>query len=101
MNTLAPAGYEYLIEQSYGYAEENEQYGVITPIFTKRVESSGEYSADLNALWQEASTACITCAPEEFDATYQKYCTEYLDAGYQAILDEKAEYYSEGSYISD
>lgn len=101
LSTLAPAGYEYLIEQSYGYAEENEQFGIITPIFTKQVESSGEYATDLNALWQEASTACITCAPEEFDEIYQKYCTEYLEAGYQAILDEKAGYYSEGSYISD
>lgn len=101
LNTLAPAGYEYLIETSYGYAEQNEQYGVITPIFTKTVDATSEYSADLNTLWQQASTACITCPVEEFDATYQKYCEEYLDAGYQDILDEKAEYFAEGSYISD
>lgn len=101
LNTLAPAGYEYLIESAYEYAGQNAQYGVVTPIFTKTVNATSEYSADLNTLWQQASTACITCPVEEFDATYQKYCEEYLDAGYQDILDEKAEYFAEGSYISD
>lgn len=101
LRTLAPEGYEELIEQAYNYAEEDKEFGIITPIFTKVVESSGEYSADLNAMWQEFSTGCITCAPEEFDEIYAEYCQEYLDAGYQEILDEKAEYFEEGSYIAE
>ena len=101
LRTLAPEGYEELIEQAYNYAEEDKEFGIITPIFTKVVESSGEYSADLNAMWQEFSTSCITCAQEEFDELYAEYCQEYLDAGYQEILDEKAEYFEEGSYIAE
>ena len=36
------------------------------------------------------------CAPEEFDALYDQRAQEYLDAGYQAIIDERAEAYDAG-----
>ena len=32
-----------------------------------------------------------TCDPSEFDAKYEEYCQEYLEGGYQDILDEKQE----------
>ena len=38
---------------------------------------------------------------EEFDAKYADYCQQYLDGGYQAILDEKQALWDEGSYIAD
>lgn len=101
LRTLAPVGYEDLIQDSYDYVTADAEYGVITPIFTKVVESTGEYSADLNTMWQEFSTDLITCAPDKFDEKYAEYCQEYLDGGYQAILDEKAALYAEGSYIAD
>ncbi|MBO5069299.1 MAG: extracellular solute-binding protein [Roseburia sp.] len=101
LRTLAPAGYENLIEDSYSYTTADAEYGVITPIFTKVVESTGEYTADLNSMWQEFSTDLITCDPEEFDEKYAEYCQEYLDSGYQEILDEKAALYAEGSYIAE
>lgn len=101
LRTLAPAGYEDLIQYSYDDTKANEQYGVVTPIFTKTVASVSEYSADLNAMWQEFYVDCVTCAPEEFDTKYADYCKEYLDGGYQAILDEKAALYAEGSYIAE
>lgn len=96
---LAPEGYDYLIQDQYDFAKSREENGLLIPVFTKNVESSGEYSADLKALWQEAYVDCITCAPEEFDAKYAEYCDEYLDAGYQEILDEKAALIAEGSVI--
>ena len=96
---LAPAGYEDLIQQSYDMCKANEDAGLISPIFTSVVESSADYTADLKALWQEAYVACITVAPEDFDATYEEYCQEYLDAGYQDILDEKQELIDAGSVI--
>lgn len=101
LRTLAPAGYEDLIQASYDYAKENEQYGIVTPIFTKAVESSSEYAADLNAMWQEFYVDLATCSPDEFDAKYEEYCQEYLDGGYQAILDEKQALLDEGSYIAE
>ena len=97
--TLAPAGYEDLIQQSYDMCKANEDAGLISPIFTSVVESSTEYSADLASLWQEAYVACITCKPEEFDALYEEYCQEYLDAGYQEILDEKQALIDEGAVL--
>lgn len=96
---LAPSGYEYIIEDSYNICKEKEQYGIISPIFTKTISSSSDYSADLNALWQEAYVACVTCKPEELDAKYEEYCQEYLDAGYQEILDEKQSLIDEGAVI--
>lgn len=99
LTTLAPAGYEYLVEDSYEYNKAVEEYGIISTIFTKAVESTAEYRADLSALWQEAYVACITCAPEEFEATYADYCEQYLDAGYQDILDEKQALLDEGSFL--
>lgn len=96
---LAPAGYEDLIQQSYDMCKANEDAGLISPIFTSVVESSADYTADLKALWQEAYVACITAVPEDFDATYEEYCQEYLDAGYQDILDEKQELIDAGSVI--
>ena len=101
LRMLAPAGYEYLIEDAYNYAKENENYGVLTPIFTKPVEAADEYTADLNAMWQESYVDLITGSVEDFDKKYKEYCEEYLDAGYQDILDEKKELYDNGDYIKD
>lgn len=95
---LAPEGYEYLVEDSYNYAKETAQYGLINKIFTKVVESSSENAADLNALWQELYVDLATCPEDEFDAKYAEACEEYLGAGYQAILDEKQSLMDEGAY---
>lgn len=99
LRTLAPAGYESLIEDAYKYDKQNTQYGIMTPIFTKAIESTTEYAADLKAMWQEFYVDLITCSPNEFDAKYEKYSKEYLDGGYQKILDEKQALINEGSYI--
>lgn len=52
-------------------------------------------------MWQEFYVDLVTCSPDEFDGKYAEYCQEYLDGGYQAILDEKAALFAEGSYIAD
>lgn len=99
LSNLAPNGYEYLIEDAYKGAQDSVDYGIVTPIFTKAVEATSEYSGDLNALWQQACADLGTCDPAEFDAKYEEYCQQYLDAGYQEILDEKQSYIDEGSFI--
>lgn len=95
----APIGYEYIIQDQFDFAKSREDNGIQIPVFTKSVESSGEYSADLKALWKEAYVDCITCSTEEFDAKYQEYCEEYLEAGYQQILDEKQALIEEGAVV--
>lgn len=101
LRMLAPEGYDYLIEDAYKYAKDNEKYGVMTPIFTKPVEASDEYTSDLNAMWQESYVDLITGPEKDFDKKYKEYSKEYLDAGYQDILDEKAELYKDGDYIKE
>lgn len=98
---LAPAGYEDLVKQAYDFAMAQEQYGLVSPIFTKSVESIGEYASDLTAMWQEFYVDMVTCKPEELDAKYEEYCKEYLDGGYQEILDEKQALIDEGSYVAN
>lgn len=96
---LAPEGYEQLIADSYDICEAKTDCGLISPIFTKAVESIAEYSSDLSSLWQEAYVDCVTCKPDEFEAKYAEYCQEYLDAGYQEILDEKQSLIDEGAVL--
>lgn len=52
-------------------------------------------------MWQEFYVDLATCSPDEFDAKYEEYCQEYLDGGYQEILDEKQSLLDEGSYIAE
>ncbi len=66
------------------------------PIFAVAIESESEYSATLLALYQEAFAKLIKCDPAEFDALYEQLCEEYLDAGYQEIIDERLEAYNNG-----
>lgn len=99
LRTLAPAGYENLIKDSYKYANDNAKYGVVTPIFTKTVASVSEYSADLKSMWKQFYVDLVTCPADQFEAKYQKYSKEYLDGGYQKILDEKQKLIDEGAFI--
>lgn len=96
---LAPDGYDWIIDEAYDICEKGIDGGLITPIFTKAVESTSEYSTDLNSLWQEAYVDCITCSPDQFESKYAEYSQEYLDAGYQEILDEKQSLIDEGAVL--
>ncbi len=68
-------------------------------MFTVPINSLSEYKADLLTRWQTYQTDLVTCKPEEFDAKYEKYCQEYLAAGYQEILDEKGAAFDAGNYM--
>ncbi len=93
----APEGYEYLIEDNYKYFQDQEPYGLINPIFTAVVETSSESAADLRELWKQLYVKVATGSEADFDANYKAACEEYLDAGYQAILDEKQELINTGA----
>lgn len=99
LKTLAPAGYEQLVQDAYDYDKELKEYGIISPIFTKSIEATNEYKADLTAMWQEFYVDMVTCKPEELEAKYDAYCKEYLDNGYQEILDEKQALIDAEDYI--
>lgn len=93
--TYAPAGYEYLIRESYENYKRQEQYMYTDYIFTKPVESLTKNAGTLLSKWQIIQTDLTNCKPEEFDAKYEQACKEYLEAGYQEVLDEKKALYDE------
>lgn len=66
------------------------------PIFAVAIESEAEYTATLLSLYQEYYAKLVKCDPAEFDALYAELCQEYLDAGYQEIIDERLEAYNNG-----
>jgi len=66
------------------------------PIFAVAIESEAEYTATLLSLYQEYYAKLVKCDPAEFDALYAELCEEYLDAGYQEIIDERLEAYNNG-----
>ncbi|MBQ8654205.1 MAG: extracellular solute-binding protein [Clostridia bacterium] len=66
------------------------------PIFAVAIESEAEYSATLLSMYQEAYAKLVKCDPAEFDALYAQLSQEYLDAGYQEIIDERLEAYEAG-----
>jgi putative aldouronate transport system substrate-binding protein len=94
----APAGYEYLIEDSYKYYLENLQYATPDALFSVVLESVAEYKSDLNDLWKELYVKIAMSPEADFEAAYKEAAQEFLDAGYQTILDEKAEAIANGTY---
>ena len=66
------------------------------PVFAVAIESESEYSASLLSLYQESFAKLVKCDPAEFDALYEQLSQEYLDAGYQEIIDERLAAYEAG-----
>ena len=66
------------------------------PVFAVAIESESEYSASLLSLYQEAFAKLVKCDPAEFDALYEQLSQDYLDAGYQEIIDERLNAYEAG-----
>lgn len=89
--TYCPTGYGYLMEQIYAY-DELKTY-ITNYRFSSPIESQSEYQATLKEMFQSMATELIMCDPDEFETLYAQCSQEYLDAGYQEILDEKEAVY--------
>lgn len=86
-----------LIENYYKQVEAaNMGWAVSDCNFSVSIASVGEYQATLLSLYQEYRDKLTMCSTEEFDALYDELAKEYADAGYQAIIDERAEAYNNG-----
>ena len=92
--TYAPEGFEHLIQQSYDDYQKCKDGRYTDFLFDKSIESLSQYGETLKSKWEVIQVDLINCKPEEFDAKYEAACKEYLAAGYQAVLDEKAETYA-------
>ena len=93
--TYAPAGFEDLIQQSYDGYQKTKEYKYTDFLFDRAIDSLSQYAETLKSKWEVIQVDLINCKPEEFDAKYEAACKEYLDAGYQAVLDEKEQAYAD------
>ena len=82
------AGHDKIADSGKAYSD---------PVFAVAIESESEYSATLLSLWQEYFAKLIKCDPAEFDSLYAQYSQEFLDAGYQEIMDERLAAYEAGN----
>ncbi|MCI8529390.1 MAG: extracellular solute-binding protein [Lachnospiraceae bacterium] len=65
--------------------------------FATSFDSVTEYGTTLKEeLYPEYRDQLTMCKPEEFDALYEELSQKYLDAGYQAVIDERKEAYEAG-----
>jgi putative aldouronate transport system substrate-binding protein len=66
------------------------------PAFGVAIDAESEYSASLLSLAIEYYDTVVMCDPADFDETYDKLAQDYLDAGYQEVIDERLEAYEAG-----
>ncbi|MCI9337481.1 MAG: extracellular solute-binding protein [Lachnospiraceae bacterium] len=71
-------------------------YPISDALFAVTINSVDEYRGDLQMKYAEFKDQLVMCAPEEFDALYDQLAQEYLDMGYQEILDERKAAYEAG-----
>ena len=65
-------------------------------LFAQTIEAENEYRGSLQALFTEYYDKLVMCKPEEFDALYEKYTEEYMDAGYREIIEQRKAAYEAG-----
>ena len=98
INNWAPAGYEYLIEDSYKDFMSIQEYALPDALFSQMLPTLTEYKSDLTEKFKELYVKCVMAPEEQFEEVYKEACEEYLDAGYQAVLDEKQKAIDTGNY---
>ncbi len=87
-----------IIDFYYDRVEHAEQgYAVNDAIFAVILDSESEYRGSLTELYKEYRDQLTMCDPAEFDELYDKLAQQYLDAGFQDILDERAAAYEAGN----
>ena len=64
--------------------------------FSTAIESESEYRDTLSSLYTQYRDELTMCDPDEFDSLYDQRAQEYLDAGYQEIIDERLAAYEAG-----
>ena len=99
---IAPTGLpqdftQDIIDNYYGQVKLYEAgYANSDCLFGGAVEAVTEYSETLYSTYGELRDKLIQCSEDEFDSLYEQYSQQYLDAGYQAVIDDRTEIYNEG-----
>ncbi len=88
-------GYEDVVADSLVISND----GAYEPIsFTRTIQSRIDYGTTIISKEAELLVQVVTCKPEDFDATWDKYTNEILSAGGQQIIDEQRQAYKDGAY---
>ena len=74
----------------------NAGYANSDCMFAQALESVTEYNQTLYDLYAEYRDKLTMCPKEEFDALYDELSQKYLDAGYQAVIDERKQLLDDG-----
>ena len=102
IRALAPQGlpqdFTDEILEYYYYQKMYADDGLVypDPFFSVPIEAVNEYAGTLEALFIEYATDLTKCDPDKFDELYNTYVQNYLDAGYQEIIDERLQAYKDG-----
>ncbi len=67
--------------------------------FTVSIEANDVYKDTLYTLYAELRDKIVMGSEADFEANYEDACQRYLDAGYQAIIDEKKAAFEAGNYV--
>ncbi|MGN1187042.1 MAG: extracellular solute-binding protein, partial [Lachnospiraceae bacterium] len=65
-------------------------------LFAQAIEAEAEYATSLQELYATYRTQLTNCPTDEFDALYDELSKAYLDAGYQEVIDGRAEAFNAG-----
>lgn len=88
-------GYEDAVAQSLMVSND----GAYEPIsFTRTIQSRVDYGSTVTSKEADLLVQAVTCAPDQFDAVWEKYVNEILQSGGQEIIDEQRAAYQEGAY---
>ena len=90
-----------LVEQILNYyntrvEQAAEGLAIVPCMFATVIDAETEYRDSLASLYVQYRDELTMCDPDEFDALYDQRAQEYLDAGYQAVIDERGEAYDNG-----
>mgnify|MGYP002868510802 CR=1 FL=1 len=72
-------------------------WAIANALFSVSMDAESEYQTTLVNLYKEYRDKLTMCSPDEFDALYDQFAQDYLDAGYQEVIDERAAAYAEGN----
>ena len=73
-----------------------EGLAIVPCMFATVIEAEAGYRDSLASLYVQYRDELTMSDPDEFDALYDQRAQEYLDAGYQEIIDERGAAYDNG-----
>lgn len=92
-----PAGkeYEYLMEDAYKYLRKPFNMAVQNVFIPQVIATQTTYAPTLITKYKQYASQLIIAKPSEFESKYAQFSKDYLESGYQKILDEKEKTYKE------